>query len=162
MTILWNHDRLSHLGSGIGIELKPAARISYDENPTPIQELIERQVTNGRGYLGLRDALDVVNRNPYAHRVTFMDALDKGLVPIYLTGPRNFDINPTNPCNEIPLGKSSDLPLLRNLPEPTLLEQVETIQHVKSINPAGCFSNNPLIRRFPYICSSPSLLFNPR
>ena len=135
MTILWSNAERNafynrSLGSGIGIELKVAQPIPYNENPTPIQELIERQVTNGRGYVHLRDSLNIVNNNSFLPKLTILCVLDRGLIPLYLTGPREMRIPSTNPCGEIPLGEPVELTWLKDIPPPTLLEQIGMQQRI--------------------------------
>ena len=139
MTILWGSGERNEyynrfLGSGFGVELMPAKTIPYDENPTPMQEQIELLVTDGKGYLGLKDSLKLVNSKPYLPRVTFLDAIDRGLVPLYLNGLEDSpfpEIMIKNPCGEIPLGESSPVILPFPLTQPTLLEKLEMEQRIR-------------------------------
>ena len=115
-----------------GVELKETRPIPYDENPTPFQKKVEMMMTNGRGYLSIQNALDIVNKG--APKLTLYDTLDLGLTPLYFKEPLTSDIDFINPCGEIYLDKSSEVltPLTFKFAprQKTLLERLRTQQKV--------------------------------
>jgi len=111
-----------------GVELQETRPLLYDENQTPFQKKIEMMVTNGRGYLSIQNALDVVNKG--APKLTLYDTLDIGLAPLYFKEPLISDIDSINPCGEIPLINPSRVPMLFAFRQKTLLERLRTQQKV--------------------------------
>ncbi len=123
-----------NISSGTGVEILSQKPIPYDTNPTPIQKQIELAVTNGRGCLSIKDSINLVNANTFAPRITFMDVLERGLIPLYLNGPLKYGLNYSNPCEENSLGKPMPVPnLFGDLPirPMTVLEEIEMLQRVK-------------------------------
>lgn len=100
----------------------------YDPNPTPIQRLIERNVTGGRGYLNLSEALRVVNEGGGRFKLTLADALMAGIAPIYFEDQREM---PENPCGEIPLVDLESCQIRGPEYHPTLVERLEMIKRIK-------------------------------
>ena len=135
---------------GIGIELKSTNSVLYASPVSDIQEQIELSVTNGRGYSNLRGSVDIVNGNPHAPKLTIFDVLEGGLIPLYFGGPRRYgSISDKHPCGEIPLGKPSPTAFPAPIRKPTLLEEVEMIQRVKSRG-KSCFDHEPIEPRESY------------
>ena len=140
------HRRLGQTISYRDVELQETEPFLYDEDPTPFQRQIEMSVTNGRGYLSIQNALDIVNRE--SPQLNLYDTLDTGLIPLYFKerDPPT-DIKFTNPCGEIPLGEQTPvvLPPFAFRP-PTLLESLKTRQNmlwrenVRRDNPYVLFS----------------------
>ena len=115
--------------------IPPKNSTPCDENPTPLQEQIERLATNGRGYLPLQDALKIVNRSK--PKLKLIDVIRYGVLPInFFSLPSDFlrETEETNPyfenhCGEMMLGKPVKIhytPI-----QYTLLEELRSAQRRK-------------------------------
>jgi len=118
------------------VSIKDNRRPNFvNKDNTSIQKKIELSVTNGRGYETLLEAINTVNLDvPDCIKVSLYDAYDKGLVPLYFTGPKKdiFPIPIGNPCGEISLGESYECePFMKFIRPPTLVEQLQTIVRAK-------------------------------
>ena len=110
-----------------GVELQETKPLLYDENPTPFQKEIEMMVTNGKGYLPIQNALDIVNKE--SPQLDLYDTLDIGLVPLYFKEPLISEVN-LNPCGEILLTEPSRVSIPFIFRQKTLLEKLRTEQKV--------------------------------
>ncbi len=111
-----------------GVELKETRPLPYDENPTSFQKNVEMMVTNGRGYLSIQNALDIVNNE--SPQMSLYDTFDLGLIPLYFKEPQTSHIDP-NPCGEILLGETTFTVLPSfSVRQKTLLEKLKTQQRI--------------------------------
>lgn len=110
------------------VKLQRTKSIPYNTGASLTQKQIEMSVTNGRGYLSIQNALDVVNSNTNLPKLNLSDVLDNGIVPLYFEKPEHDKLE--KPCGEIPLGES-DRCILPVLEPPILLERLETRQRIR-------------------------------